>query len=175
MLMKRSLENLIPAHLLGGTQNKNQFVLNIIKALTFGNKDVLPIKMFMNGIKLKHIQWFRKCKTPSLKVKSYFTAKLVLWLWRISKKFIATQYYVSEMQGSYNRLVFIYKSKWQQQTDRAFKCLVDSGSLRCLDSKEAKKMLLHRQPAKLRWLPKENGLRPIIYVRYNIPSDLYML
>lgn len=168
MMLKKSLETLIPRDLLGGKQNKNRYILTIVKTLMFGRKDALPIKMFMHGIQLKYIRWFRKFGNPSFKLKTNFTAKLLLWLWRISKKLVASQCYVSEVQGCYNKLTFVSKNVWQRITDRAFKSLISCGSFRSLDREEAEKMLACRQQAKLRWLPKEIGLRPIISVRYCI-------
>lgn len=164
-LLKKPLENLIPALMIGGQKNKKRCVLNIIKSFTYGCKDVLPIKMFIKGIQFKNIQWLNGTSDKCSEFKSICTAKLLLWLWRISKKLVASQYYISEKQGYNNKLVFFEKSAWQKSTDKAFKKLVSQGSFKHLELDEANCTTSVRKRARLRWLPKEQGLRPIISVR----------
>uniref|UniRef100_A0A1B6M5A4 Telomerase reverse transcriptase n=1 Tax=Graphocephala atropunctata TaxID=36148 RepID=A0A1B6M5A4_9HEMI len=83
----------------------------------------------------------------------------------MTKRLIASQFYVTEGQGSHHKLLYFPKKGWQSKTDSAFNFMVSKGTLQPLSEPEAEKLAALRRTATLRWLPKTIGLRPVISIK----------
>lgn len=89
---------------------------------------------------------------------------IVKWLWTLVKRLVAWCFYVSEKQEASNQLVFIPKRVWQSETQKSFDALMES-SLKLLSPTEAGELVGFTTPGRMRWVPKREGLRPIMSSR----------
>ncbi|XP_046676157.1 telomerase reverse transcriptase-like isoform X2 [Homalodisca vitripennis] len=155
------LKILIPSDLVGGSKNKIKLLHVIQRTLKFGRMDIIPLKFLMEGLTVKG--WLKTVRET--KIREHVLAKVVKWIWIVTKRLVASLFYVTEGQGCHHKLLYFPKKSWQSRTDSAFNYLVTSGTLQPLDKVEAERLAALRKPASLRWLPKKIGLRPVVSVK----------
>lgn len=148
--------------MIGGQHNRFHILKAFRKALKSGLKDTIPLKSLIKDLKTAQVCWLQSVQCNEIKI--LLMAKLVKWLWRVTKRLIASKYYVTEAQGSF-KLIYIPKKAWQSRTDQKLNSMIHLGILKPLPEEEVKSVEAKRRPAVVRWLPKSEGLRPIIFLK----------
>lgn len=111
---------------------------------------------------MKSIKWIKKIKSEE--DKALIIAKIIKWLFKFILKLLKYEFYVSECQGFFHKLTFIHKSEWKRREDKVFNDLILDETIEKVHS-NSEEIVSKRNPARIRFIPKKVGLRPIISVK----------
>lgn len=97
-------------------------------------------------------------------IKALIIAKIIKWLFRFILRLLKHEFYVSECQGFFHKLTFIRKIEWKRREDKAFNDLILDQTIEKVNGNH-EDFISKRKPARIRFLPKKIGIRPITFVK----------
>uniref|UniRef100_A0A4X2M492 Telomerase reverse transcriptase n=1 Tax=Vombatus ursinus TaxID=29139 RepID=A0A4X2M492_VOMUR len=174
MFLRECLHRLVPAELWGSTHNKCRFFKNVRKFLTLGKHDKFSLRELMWKMRVKDCTWVALVKgdhfVPASEhhLREEILAKFVYWLMdTYVVELLRSFFYVTETMFQKNRLFFYRKCVWSKLQNVGIRKHFDKVHLRALSEEEIKQNLEARficLASRLRFIPKPNGLRPIVNV-----------
>ncbi|XP_072461458.1 telomerase reverse transcriptase isoform X2 [Notamacropus eugenii] len=174
MFLRECLHRLVPAELWGSTYNKCRFFKNVRKFLTLGKHDKFSLRELMWKMRVKDCTWLALVKgnhfvpASEHRLREEILAKFVYWLMdTYVVELIRSFFYVTETMFQKNRLFFYRKCVWSKLQNIGIRKHFDKVQLRALSEEEIMQNLETRficLASRLRFIPKPNGLRPIVNV-----------
>uniref|UniRef100_A0A7N4P4W3 Telomerase reverse transcriptase n=1 Tax=Sarcophilus harrisii TaxID=9305 RepID=A0A7N4P4W3_SARHA len=174
VFLRECLHRLVPAELWGSTHNKCRFFKNVKKFLTLGKHDKFSLRELMWKMRVKDCAWLALAKgnhfVPASEhhLREEILAKFVYWLMdTYVVELLRSFFYITETMFQKNRLFFYRKCIWSKLQNVGIRKHFDKVHLRTLSEEEIKKNLEARficLASRLRFIPKPNGLRPIVNV-----------
>lgn len=172
-LIKSVMRRVIPIELVGSRKNFRLLERAVKILMLCGRHDKIYIGHLMKSIRISDVKWAFKLKT--FYHRSYVISKLWVWLLHIIVMAVLRSFfYITESSVTRNQLLYYRKREWQKKHDEALAHLVSNGALLHLSRDAVRQLSLTiNQPEKnitlkmprLRFLPKENGVRPILPTR----------
>ncbi|XP_051825766.1 telomerase reverse transcriptase [Antechinus flavipes] len=174
VFLRECLHRLVPTELWGSSHNKCRFFKNVKKFLTLGKHDKFSLRELMWKMRVKDCAWLALAKgnhfVPASEhhLREEILAKFVYWLMdTYVVELLRSFFYVTETMFQKNRLFFYRKCIWSKLQNIGIRKHFDKVHLRTLSEEEIKKNLEARficLASRLRFIPKPNGLRPIVNV-----------
>ncbi|XP_074135268.1 telomerase reverse transcriptase [Sminthopsis crassicaudata] len=174
VFLRECLHRLVPAELWGSTHNKCRFFKNVKKFLTLGKHDKFSLRELMWKMRVKDCAWLALGKgnhfVPASEhhLREEILAKFLYWLMdSYVVELLRSFFYVTETMFQKNRLFFYRKCIWSKLQNVGIRKHFDKVHLRTLSEEEIKQNLEARficLASRLRFIPKPNGLRPIVNV-----------
>ncbi|XP_006872442.1 PREDICTED: telomerase reverse transcriptase isoform X2 [Chrysochloris asiatica] len=176
MFVRACLHRLVPAGLWGSSHNKCRFLRNVKKLVSLGKHAKLSLQELMWKMKVQDCEWLRRSPgdhaVPAAEhcLREEILTKFLLWLMdTYVVGLLRAFFYVTETMFQKNKLFFFRKSVWNQLQSIGIRQHFNKVRLRELSEadirrrQEAKPSLL---ASKLRFVPKPQGLRPIVNMDY---------
>ncbi|XP_036625371.1 telomerase reverse transcriptase [Trichosurus vulpecula] len=174
MFLRECLHRVVPAELWGSTHNKCRFFKNVRKFLTLGKHDKFSLRELMWKMRVKDCTWLALVKgnhfVPASEhhLREEILAKFVYWLMdTYVVELLRSFFYVTETMFQKNRLFFYRKCVWSKLQNIGIRKHFNKVHLRALSEEEIKQISDARficLASRLRFVPKPNGLRPIVNV-----------
>ncbi|XP_067004681.2 telomerase reverse transcriptase [Anabrus simplex] len=161
------VKSVVPFELFGSRENQKCFINFIKQVLTAGRGQIIHLQQLISGQKYTKPLWLRKI--PSQIVKQHLYSKVLLWLVeQYVLVIIGVHFYVTETASGKYELLFYWKRVWQSITYRAYNDMKQAEKVKeitpsntaIIESKTSMPAL-----SSLRFLPKENGARPLLRPR----------
>ncbi|XP_068932525.1 telomerase reverse transcriptase isoform X2 [Petaurus breviceps papuanus] len=174
VFLRECLHRLVPAELWGSTHNKCRFFKNVKKFLTLGKHDKFSLRELMWKMRVKDCTWLALVKgnhfvpASEHRLREEILAKFVYWLMdTYVVELLRSFFYITETMFQKNRLFFYRKCVWSKLHNVGIRKHFDKVQLRELSEEEIKQNLKARficLASRLRFIPKPNGLRPIVNI-----------
>ncbi|XP_043832231.1 telomerase reverse transcriptase [Dromiciops gliroides] len=174
VFLRECLHRLVPAELWGSTRNKCRFLKNVRKFLTLGKHDKFSLRELMWKMRVKDCAWLALVKgnhfVPASEhhLREEILAKFVYWLMdTYVVELLRSFFYITETMFQKNRLFFYRKCVWNKLQNVGIRKHFDKVHLKALSEEEIKQNSETRficLASRLRFIPKPNGLRPIVNV-----------
>ncbi|XP_037385278.1 telomerase reverse transcriptase [Talpa occidentalis] len=169
-LLRACLRRLVPAGLWGSRHNQRRFLRNVKKLLSLGKHGRLSLPELMWKMRVRHCAWLaaragvRCVPAAEHRRREAVLAAFLCWLMDgYVAGLLRSFFYVTETTFQKNRLFFYRKRVWSQLQAIGVRQHLERVQLRELTqaerSQEARPAL---PPARLRFVPKPSGLRPIV-------------
>ncbi|XP_027746723.1 telomerase reverse transcriptase isoform X1 [Empidonax traillii] len=174
MFVRECLEKVIPAELWGSNHNKCRFLKNVKAFISRGKFVKLSLQELMWKMRVNDCMWLRLGKgdhfVPADEhcFREELLAKFLYWLMdTYIVELLRSFFYITETMFQKNMLFYYRKFVWGKLQNIGIRNHFARVHLRPLSSKEIetvrqKKYVL--MASKLRFIPKLNGLRPIVKV-----------
>ncbi|KAG8512384.1 Telomerase reverse transcriptase [Galemys pyrenaicus] len=170
VFLRACLRRLVPTSLWGSRHNQRRFLKNVKKLLSLGKRGRLSLQELMWKMRVRHCTWLGArpgvCCVPAAehRQREAILATFLCWLMdTYVVELLRSCFYVTETTFQKNRLFFYRKRVWSQLQAIGVRQHLERAQLRELTqaewSQEAKWAL---PPARLRFVPKPSGLRPIV-------------
>ncbi|KAM7147543.1 telomerase reverse transcriptase [Molossus nigricans] len=181
--LRACLRRLVPAGLWGSRHNERRFLKNVRKFISLGKYAKLLSQELSWKMKVQDCAWL--CRSPGgrrvpaaeHRLREAVLAKFLCWLMgTYVVELLRSFFYVTETTFQKNQLFFFRKSVWSQLQSIGIRQHFDRVQLRELSAAEVKR---HQEakPAllmsRLRFLPKPNGLRPIVNMDYVVGARTF--
>ncbi|XP_004698159.1 telomerase reverse transcriptase [Echinops telfairi] len=176
MFVRACLHRLVPAGLWGSSHNKCRFLRTVKMYLSLGKHAKLSRQELMQRMKVQDCQWLRASPgqrtvpASEHRLREEILTKFLLWLVdTYVAGLLRAFFYVTETMFQKNRLFFFRKSVWSQLQDIGIRQHFSRVQLRELSEAEVRR---HQETkpslliSKLRFVPKRQGLRPIVNMDY---------
>ncbi|XP_074063548.1 telomerase reverse transcriptase isoform X2 [Macrotis lagotis] len=183
LFLRECLHRLVPAQLWGSTHNKCRFFKNVKKFLTLGKHDKFSLRELMWKMRVKDCAWLALVKgnhfvpASEHRLREEILAKFLYWLMdTVVVELLRSFFYITETVFQKNRLFFYRKSVWSKLQNIGIRKHFDKVHLRELSEEEIKQKLETRficLASRLRFIPKPNGLRPIMNIDSIIGTKIY--
>ncbi|XP_020832373.1 telomerase reverse transcriptase isoform X1 [Phascolarctos cinereus] len=183
MFLRECLHRVVPAELWGSTHNKCRFFKNVRKFLTLGKHDKFSLRELMWKMRVKDCAWLALVQgnhfvpASEHRLREEILAKFVYWLMdTYVVELLRSFFYVTETMFQKNRLFFYRKCVWSKLQNVGIRKHFDKVHLRALSEEEIKQNLEARficLASRLRFIPKPNGLRPIVNVDSIIGAKVF--
>ncbi|CAL4105071.1 unnamed protein product [Meganyctiphanes norvegica] len=173
-LIKSVMHQVIPIQLVGSKKNFRLLEKAVKILMLCGRNDKFYIGQLMRNIKISDFKWAANLHT--FHHRTYVICKLWIWLLRnIVMAVLRSFFYITESSVTRKQLLYYRKREWQKKHDQALAHLVSNGALLNL-SRDALRQLTQgvicqsdkgnklKRP-RLRFLPKVQGVRPIMPTR----------
>ncbi|KAL8173204.1 UNVERIFIED_CONTAM: hypothetical protein K2H54_042332 [Gekko kuhli] len=172
------LERVVPAALWGSSHNKRRFYKNVKKFISLGKLDTFPLRDLLWKMRVNDCAWLRLTKERGRSVpasehqfRTRLLSKFLFWLMdSYVVQLLWSFFYITEAEFQKNLLFFFRKAVWRKLQSLAVGSHLAKVRLLALSKEEIETLLQRRSvplAAKLRFIPKRNGLRPV--VRLNSP------
>lgn len=164
--IKCVVKKVVPVALLGGQSNQQIFLSNVRRFVQAGRGTAFTLSDLIQSMRTGQCRWLSHL--PSLPVQISLLARLITWLFLdFVKPLIRQHFYATETTHGRNRIFFYFKDVWQRIHHRMMRSIC-SVSLRqplaVLEKSSADHTTLDNLllRARLRFVPKKNGSRPIM-------------
>ncbi|KAM3929821.1 telomerase reverse transcriptase [Leptodactylus fuscus] len=170
--VRECLHKVVPESLWGSSYNKCRFLRNVKKLIKSVKYEKISLSELMCKMRVEDCTWLRLKKhdhfVPASEhlLREKILSKFLFWLMdtyviQLLKAF----YYITETSFQKNRLFFYRKSIWGQLQKIGIKKHMTNVKLRLMSTHEIDSMQQQKHTplvSKLRFIPKTNGLRPIV-------------
>ncbi|XP_029796960.1 telomerase reverse transcriptase isoform X2 [Suricata suricatta] len=181
--LRACLCRLVPAALWGSGHNQRRFLRNVKKFVSLGKHAKLSPRELTWKMRVRDCAWLRgspgaRC-VPATEHRRREKVLATLLCWLLGTyvvELLRSFFYVTETTFQKNRLFFYRKSVWSQLQSIGIRQLFDSVRLRELSEAEVRRHQEARPPlltARLRFLPKPSGLRPIVNMDYVVGARTF--
>lgn len=166
------IKKVVPIELLGDQTNQQMFLSNVRRFIEAGKGTSFTLNDLIQSMRTSKCRWFSHL--PSLAVKISLLTRLIVWLFvGFVKPLIRQHFYATETSYGRNRIFFYTKDVWQKIHHRMLRSIC-SVSLRqplpvlekwtaADPASQLQNLLLL---ARLRFVPKKNGVRPIMSTKF---------
>ncbi|XP_037655297.1 telomerase reverse transcriptase isoform X2 [Choloepus didactylus] len=171
LFLRACLQRLVPSGLWGSSHNRRRFLRNVKKFLSLGKHARLSLQELMWKMKVEDCTWLRRSPgqrptpAPEHRLREEILARFLHWLLdAYVVELLRSFFYVTETTFQKNRLFFYRKSVWSELQSVGIRQHLSKVQLRELSPADVRRRQEGRLPvltAKLRFVPKPNGLRPI--------------
>ncbi|XP_072854563.2 telomerase reverse transcriptase isoform X1 [Pogona vitticeps] len=173
MFVRECIERVVPAALWGSSHNKCRFYKNVKKFISLGKFNVFSLRELMWKMRVKNCVWLRLNKeqghfVPSSehRFRQDLMAKFLYWLMdSYVAELLRSFFYITETMFQKNLLFFFRKSIWSKLESIGIRNHLAKVHLRVLLKEEIKTLQQQKcvpLASKLRFIPKPNGLRPVV-------------
>ncbi|XP_048364572.1 telomerase reverse transcriptase isoform X2 [Sphaerodactylus townsendi] len=171
--LRECLERVVPAALWGSSHNKCRFYKNVKKLLSLGKLAAFSLRELTWKMRVNDCAWLRLTRESGHSVPAsehcFRTALLSKFLCWLMDSYVAellrSFFYITETMFQKNLLFFFRKAVWSKLQSAGVRSHLAAVHLRPL-SKEELRILQQRKhiplAARLRFIPKMNGLRPVV-------------
>uniref|UniRef100_A0A8B9FJ97 Telomerase reverse transcriptase n=1 Tax=Amazona collaria TaxID=241587 RepID=A0A8B9FJ97_9PSIT len=172
IFVRECLEWVIPAELWGSNHNKCQFLKNVKVFISMGKFAKLSLKELMWKMRVNDCMWLRLVKgdhfVPAYEhcFREELLAKFLYWLMDTYViELLRSFFYVTETTFQKNLLFYYRKFVWGKLQSIGIRNHFARVHLRALSSKDIEAIRQKKYvTSTLRFIPKANGLRPIVKV-----------
>ncbi|XP_032779409.2 telomerase reverse transcriptase [Daphnia magna] len=166
------VKKVVPIELLGDQTNQQVFLSNVRRFIEAGRGTSFTLNDLIQSMRTSKCRWFSHL--PSLAVKISLLARLIVWLFMgFVKPLIRQHFYATETSYGRNRIFFYSKDVWQKIHHRMLRSICSVSLRQPLpvlekwtapnSTSELQNLLLF---ARLRFVPKKNGARPIMSTKF---------
>ncbi|CAN2389591.1 telomerase RNA reverse transcriptase activity [Pristimantis euphronides] len=170
--VRECLHIVVPESLWGSSRNKCRFLRNVKMIIKYIKHEKISLSKLMFKMKVEDCCWLRLNKhyhfVPASEhlLREKIFSKFLFWLIdtyliQLLKAF----YYITEFNYQKNRLFFYRKTIWRQLQKTGIREHIANVKLHLMSSYEMENMQLQKCTpfiSTLRFIPKKNGLRPIV-------------
>ncbi|KAM9386412.1 telomerase reverse transcriptase [Phaethornis superciliosus] len=183
IFVRECLERVIPMELWGSNHNKCRFLKNVKAFISMGKFAKLSLQELMWKMRVNDCMWLRLVKgdhfVPAYEhcFREELLAKFLYWLMNTYVlELLRSFFYVTETMFQKNMLFYYRKFIWDKLQNIGIRNHFAKVHLRALSSEEIeavhqKKYVL--MASKLRFIPKVNGLRPIVKVSSVVEAQVF--
>uniref|UniRef100_A0A2K5V6I8 Telomerase reverse transcriptase n=1 Tax=Macaca fascicularis TaxID=9541 RepID=A0A2K5V6I8_MACFA len=181
--VRACLRRLVPPGLWGSRHNQRRFLRNTKKFISLGKHAKLSLRELTWKMSVRDCAWLRKSPgvgcVPAAehRLREEILAKFLHWLMSVYVvELLRSFFYVTETTFQKNRLFFYRKSVWSKLQSIGIRQHLKRVQLRELSEAEARQ---HREArptllaSRLRFLPKPDGLRPIVNMDYVVGARTF--
>ncbi|KAF7473989.1 telomerase reverse transcriptase [Marmota monax] len=172
--LRACLCRLVPAGLWGSRHNQRRFLRNVKRFISLGKHARLSRRELTWKMKVRDCAWLRRSPgthcVPAAehRLRAEILAKFLFWLVdAYVVGLLRSFFYVTETTFQKNRLLFYRQSTWRRLQSVGVRQLLERVQLRQLSEAEVRQHQGARPAlptSRLRFVPKPNGLRPIVSV-----------
>ncbi|XP_074841572.1 telomerase reverse transcriptase [Carettochelys insculpta] len=172
VFVRECLDLVVPAELWGSSHNKCRFLKNVKTFISLGKFARFSLQELMWKMRVNDCAWLRVTKgdhfVPALEhhYREDTLAKFLYWLMdTYVVQLLRSFFYITETMFQKNMLFFYRKLIWRQLQNIGIRNHLDKVHLRALSEDEIEEIQQKKYIAmasKLRFIPKPNGLRPIV-------------
>nr|XP_027799720.1 telomerase reverse transcriptase [Marmota flaviventris] len=172
--LRACLCSLVPAGLWGSRHNQRRFLRNVKRFISLGKHARLSRRELTWKMKVRDCAWLRRSPgthcVPAAehRLRAEILAKFLFWLVdAYVVGLLRSFFYVTETTFQKNRLLFYRQSTWRRLQSAGVRQLLERVQLRQLSEAEVRQHQDARPAlptSRLRFVPKPNGLRPIVSV-----------
>uniref|UniRef100_A0A8C3J5J7 Telomerase reverse transcriptase n=1 Tax=Calidris pygmaea TaxID=425635 RepID=A0A8C3J5J7_9CHAR len=175
--VRECLERVIPAELWGSNHNKCRFLKNVKAFISMGKFAKLSLQELMWKMRVNDCMWLRLVKgsdgdhfVPAHEhcFREELLAKFLYWLMdTYVVELLRSFFYITETMFQKNMLFYYRKFIWGKLQNIGIRKHFAKVHLRALSSEEIEAVRQKKyvpMASKLRFIPKANGLRPIVKV-----------
>ncbi|XP_060109638.1 telomerase reverse transcriptase [Heteronotia binoei] len=182
--VRECLERVVPAALWGSSHNKHRFYKNVKKFISLGKQDTFPLRELLWKMRVNDCAWLRLTKEHGRSVpasehrfRTHLLSKFLFWLMNsYVVQLLWSFFYITETEYQKNLLLFFRKAVWGKLQSLAVRSHLAKVHLLAL-SKEDIETLQQRRcvplAAKLRFIPKVNGLRPVVRLNNLVGAEKF--
>ncbi|XP_009897877.2 telomerase reverse transcriptase [Dryobates pubescens] len=174
LFVRECLEKVIPAELWGSSHNKCRFLKNVKVFISMGMFAKLSLRELMWKMRVNDCLWLRLAKgdhfVPASEhcLREEILAKFLYWLMgTYVVELLRSFFYITETMSQKTKLHYYRKLVWGKLQNIGIRSHIAEAHLRALSSEEIE-ALRHKKclpvVSKLRFIPKTQGLRPIVKV-----------
>ncbi|XP_067413510.1 telomerase reverse transcriptase isoform X2 [Emydura macquarii macquarii] len=175
LFVRECLELVVPAELWGSSHNKCRFFKNVKKFISLGKFARFSLQELMWKMRVNDCTWLRVLKgdhfVPALEhhFREEILAKFLYWLLdTYIVQLLRSFFYITETMFQKNMLFFYRKLIWSKLQNTGIRNHFAKVHLRALSAEEIETVQQKKccipMASKLRFIPKPNGLRPIVKV-----------
>ncbi|XP_064515561.1 telomerase reverse transcriptase isoform X1 [Pseudopipra pipra] len=183
MFVRECMEQVIPAELWGSNHNKCRFLKNVKAFISRGKFAKLSLQELMWKMRVNDCMWLRLGKgdhfVPADEhcFREELLAKFLYWLMdTYVVELLRSFFYITETMFQKNMLFYYRKFIWGKLQNIGIRNHFARVHLRPLSSKEIEDVRQKKfvvMASKLRFIPKLNGLRPIVKVRGVVEAQAF--
>ncbi|XP_030300906.1 telomerase reverse transcriptase [Calypte anna] len=183
IFVRECLERVIPMELWGSNHNKCRFLKNVKAFISMGKFAKLSLQELMWKMRVNDCMWLRLVKgdhfVPAYEhcFREELLAKFLYWLMNTYVlELLRSFFYVTETMFQKNMLFYYRKFIWGKLQNIGIRNHFAKVHLRALSSEEIE--AVHQKKyvpmaSKLRFIPKVNGLRPIVKVSSVVEAQVF--
>ncbi|NP_001269394.1 telomerase reverse transcriptase [Ornithorhynchus anatinus] len=170
--VRECLLRVVPAELWGSSHNKCRFLRNVKAFLALGKFDKFSLRELRWKMRVSDCAWLRSGRgdhsvpASEHRFREEILAKFLHWLMRAYVvELLRAFFYVTETMFQKNLLFFYRKCVWNRLQAIGIRNHLAKVQLQAISEKEIKENLSKKYVpvvSKLRFIPKSNGLRPIV-------------
>ncbi|XP_026699201.1 telomerase reverse transcriptase [Athene cunicularia] len=174
IFVRECLERVIPAELWGSNHNKCRFLKNVKAFISLGKFAKFSLQELMWKMRVNDCMWLRLVKgdhfVPAYEhcFREEILAKFLYWLMdTYVVELLRSFFYITETMFQKNMLFYYRKLIWSKLQNIGIRNHFAKVHLRALSSEEIEAVRQKTNvpmASKLRFIPKANGLRPIVKV-----------
>ncbi|XP_064122033.1 telomerase reverse transcriptase-like [Macrobrachium nipponense] len=164
----RVLHFLLPMEIWGHSKNFKVIRQKIKYILRSGCRDVIYLGNILQNLKISSFKW--AAPFESYFMKTHIISKVIVWvIEKLAFTLIRKYFHVTEGKTTRYQMIFYHISSWRSIHESGISTLVNKGSLKLLNRAAAVKIAECQSkfgnyscPSKIRFIPKLNGVRPIV-------------
>ncbi|KAM7175563.1 telomerase reverse transcriptase isoform 1-T1 [Macrochelys suwanniensis] len=174
VFVRECLDLVVPAELWGSSHNKCRFLKNVKTFISLGKFARFSLQELMWKMRVNDCTWLRVIKgdhfVPALEhhYREEILGKFLYWLMdTYIVQLLRSFFYITETMFQKNMLFFYRKLIWSKLQNIGMRNHFAKVHLRALSTEEIEKVQQKKyvpMASKLRFIPKPNGLRPIVKV-----------
>nr|XP_048695450.1 telomerase reverse transcriptase isoform X1 [Caretta caretta] len=174
VFVRECLDLVVPEELWGSSYNKCRFLKNVKTFIALGKFARFSLQELMWKMRVNDCTWLRVIKgdhfVPALEhhYREEILAKFLYWLMdTYIVQLLRSFFYITETMFQKNMLFFYRKLIWSKLQNIGMRNHFAKVHLRALSAEEIEKIQQKKcvpMASKLRFIPKPNGLRPIVKV-----------
>uniref|UniRef100_A0A2K5RDW0 Telomerase reverse transcriptase n=1 Tax=Cebus imitator TaxID=2715852 RepID=A0A2K5RDW0_CEBIM len=181
--LRACLRRLVPPGLWGSRHNERRFLRNTKKFISLGKHAKLSLQELTWKMSVRDCAWLRR--SPGLgnvpaaehRLREEILAKFLHWLLGVYVvELLRSFFYVTETTFQKNRLFFYRKSVWSKLQSIGIRQHLQRVQLRELSDAEVRRRQEARPAlptSRLRFIPKPDGLRPIVNMDYVVGARTF--
>ncbi|XP_010139860.1 PREDICTED: telomerase reverse transcriptase-like, partial [Buceros rhinoceros silvestris] len=183
VFVRECLERVIPAELWGSNHNKCRFLKNVKAFISMGKFAKLSLQELMWKMRVNDCVWLRLVKgdhfVPAYEhcFREELLAKFLYWLMdTYVVELLRSFFYITETMFQKNMLFYYRKLIWGKLQNIGIRNHFAKVHLRALSSEEIEAIRQKKyvpMASKLRFIPKANGLRPIVKVSSVVEAQAF--
>ncbi|XP_058536166.1 telomerase reverse transcriptase isoform X3 [Ochotona princeps] len=172
--LRACLRRLVPTSLWGSRRNERRFLRNTKKLVSLGKRGRLSLQELTWKMRVQDCTWLRRgpgcvcVPAAEHRLREEILGRFLFWLLDTCVAgLLGSFFYVTETTFQRNRLLFYRKSVWCRLQGMGVRQHLERVRLRELSDAEVQRWRQAWPPlpeARLRFIPKPSGLRPIVSV-----------
>ncbi|XP_077789520.1 telomerase reverse transcriptase isoform X1 [Podarcis muralis] len=178
------LERVVPAGLWGSNHNKCRFYKNVKQFISLGKFSTFSLRELMWKMRVNDCAWLRltkelRCFVPASehRFREDLMSKFLYWLMNsFVAELLRSFFYITETMFQKNMLFYFRKAVWRKLQRIGIRSHLAKVQLRAL-SKEEIEILQQKKcvplASKLRFIPKANGLRPVVNLNDVVGAEAF--
>ncbi|KAI1905134.1 hypothetical protein AGOR_G00012990 [Albula goreensis] len=168
--VRESLFWVVPKELWGSAHNRVHFFYRVKAFLTMGRFDRLSLSELMWKMRVNDCDWLKISKTGHVPASEHryrerLLGQFLSWLLEeYVVGLIRAVFYVTESSGQKNILRFYREKVWKRLQELGSRKQLSKGQWEPLTTKQVASLPKNTVMSQLRFIPKQDGLRPIVRV-----------